>query len=136
MIPLNDRAAVSKTLQRLGEAWRERRYDDLRSLLDEHVVMVLPGFGGRLEGRAALVESYREFMERSILKRYVEAAPAIDLFHDTAIATFGWEMEWNTHGVDNTAAGHELWIFTRGTDRNDSVQWRAVWRMMILSSAA
>jgi hypothetical protein len=75
--PSAARAAVAATLSRLSAAWQHRRYAELAAAFDEHVVMALPGFSGRVEGRGALVESCREFMERATLTHYQEQPPAV-----------------------------------------------------------
>src|SRR5215207_7722821 len=122
------RAAVAAALARLSTAWRNRRYDELAALFDEGIVMALPGFVGRVEGREALVESYREFMERATLTDYKEQPAVIDIWGDTAVASYQWEMQWLVGGVPNHAAGHEVFVF--GRTSAGTAEWRAVWRTM------
>jgi hypothetical protein len=124
---------VAAALARLGEAWRERRYDELAALLDERVVIAAPGFVGRREGRDAAVESYREFMERATITEYREDAPAIDVWGDTAVTTYRWEMAWLSGGVPNRASGHDVLVFRRAPADG---AWRAVWRTMTFDPPA
>ncbi len=65
-------AAVSAATARINAAWRERRYDDLGQMFAEDMVFTLPGFSGLLQGRDAIVASYREFIERVTLTSYRE----------------------------------------------------------------
>jgi hypothetical protein len=44
------------------------------------MVFALPGFSGRLDGAAAMVASYGEFMERATLTACEESAPAVDVW--------------------------------------------------------
>jgi len=120
-------AEVARTLAALSAAWRERRYDDLRDVLAEDMVFALPGFGGRLEGASAVVASYREFMERATLTAYEESPPTVDVWGETAVASFRWEMAWLAGGVPNRGAGHDVFIFRRA---GPGAPWRAVWRTM------
>ena len=76
----DDVAEVRRTLVGMSAAWQERRYADLLGFLAEDMVFALPGFGGRLEGAKAVVESYREFMERITLVEYAEAEPTVDVW--------------------------------------------------------
>jgi hypothetical protein len=120
---------VADALARLSAAWRGRRYDELAALLDEHVVLAAPGFVGRREGRDAVVESYREFMERATITEYREGAPTIDVWGDTAVAAYHWEMAWRSGGVPNRGSGHDVLVLRRAPDDG---AWRAVWRTMTL----
>jgi hypothetical protein len=126
----DDRAVVARTLAKLSAAWRNRRYDELAALLDERIVMALPGFAGRVEGRDALVDGYRDFMERATLTRYEEQPPTIDIWGRTAIASYRWEMEWSAGGESQRAAGYDVFVFRRSEESGDAEAWRAVWRTM------
>ena len=98
--------------------------------------MALPGFAGRVEGRDALVDSYREFMDRSTLVHYEEDPPAIDIFGDTAIATFHWSMQWVTQDVENRPAGSDAFVLRRVGPPAAANRWIAVWRTMPVESGA
>lgn len=124
--PAAARAAVARTLAGLSAAWRNRRYDELAAAFDERIVMALPGFSGRVEGRDALVASYREFMERATLTHYAEEQATIDIWGRTAVATYRWEMRWVVDSVPNQAAGSEMFIFAQPA--GGTGEWRAVWR--------
>jgi ketosteroid isomerase-like protein len=121
---------VRNALATLNSAWLNRRYDELAQVMDEDVVMALPGFVGQVRGRAAMVEGFREFMERSTILRFEEASPTIDVWGDTAVAVIRWEMDWTTKGgPTERAAGHDAFVFNRGEKG-----WRAVWRTMSVES--
>jgi hypothetical protein len=124
------REEVRITLGRISAAWQDRRYQELAILFDEHIIMVLPGLSARIEGRAAVVESYVEFMEHAAVGEYFEDAPAIDVWGDTAIASYRWEMTWVSGGISESAAGYDVFTFSRRTDGDQA--WRAVWRTMAL----
>jgi uncharacterized protein (TIGR02246 family) len=120
------REAVRSVVGRISAAWQSRRYDELAGCLDEDVVLVAPGFQERLEGRAAFVQSYREFMESATITKYKESPPAIDVWGDTAVASYRWEMSWNAAGTSNHEAGHDIFVLRR----EGAGDWRAVWRTM------
>ena len=90
---------VRRTVEALSAAWRERRYDALAALFADDMVFALPGFTGRLEGGPAIVASYREFMDRVELTHYQEDAPTIDVWGDTAVVSYRWDMAWVAGGV-------------------------------------
>src|SRR4051794_18161925 len=91
--------AVREVLARINAAWRERRYDDLALMFAEDMVFTLPGFSGRLEGREAIVASYRDFMERVTLTAYREDGLVVDTWGQAAVASYGWDMSWLAGGV-------------------------------------
>ena len=126
-------AEVRRVLSALSAAWQGRRYDELAEYFAEDVVFTLPGFAGRLEGVAAMVASYREFMERATLTEYQEDTPAIDVWSETAVATLRWEMAWLAGGVPNREAGHDVFVLQRVDGRGP---WRAVWRTMTFEPAS
>ncbi len=66
----------------MDRCWLERRFEDLAAYLAEDVVMAAPG-GGRVEGLASAVESYREFMSRSRIARFAARDHAVTLRGDT-----------------------------------------------------
>ena len=119
---------VAIALRRLSESWRNRRYNELGDCFHDAAVMVAPGFSGRVVGREAVVESYREFMDRSTLDSYSEAPATIDAFENTAVAHLRWEMVWTSGGKQDRASGHDLFVLVR---EPESGRWKAVWRTMV-----
>lgn len=124
----SDRRDVAGALARLSAAWQARQYDALEALFDPDIVFALPGGAGRVHGRAAIVESYREFMERATITEYREEPPSIDVWGDTAVATYRWEMAWLAGGVANRESGTDVFVLRRTAPG----AWRAVWRTMIV----
>lgn len=128
---VDDRAIVAAMLDRLDAAWRERRYRALADCFDEEVVMMLPGGTGRVVGRAAVVDSYRDFMESAIVTEYHEDPAMIDVWGDTAVASYRWAMSWVSNGKSDSGAGCDILVFRRFDDD----EWRVVWRTMSLEPA-
>ena len=124
-------AGVRAVLAGISAAWRERRYGDLSRFFAEDMVFALPGLSGRLEGRDAIVASYREFMERITLTAYSEDSLAVDIWGDTALATYRWEMQWLAGGVPNHETGHDVFAFRRANGA-----WTAIWRTMMFTPRA
>jgi uncharacterized protein (TIGR02246 family) len=117
--------AVRAATSRISAAWQERRYDDLSRMFAEDMVFTLPGFSGRLEGREAIVTSYREFMERVTLTSYREEQLVVHVWGDTAVASYRWDMAWVAGGVPNHETGQDVFAF-----RHANGTWLAIWRTM------
>lgn len=106
--------AVAAVLARLSAAWQGRRYDDLSSFFDPDVVLALPGGAGRVQGRDANVESYRDFIKRVTITEYREQPPGIDVWGDTAVTSTrwerpGWPAAWPA-GIADRAQGRGAWF--------------------------
>jgi uncharacterized protein (TIGR02246 family) len=115
-------------LERISAAWQTRRYDDLSQLFAEDMVFSIPGQTPRLEGRDAIVASYREFMDRITLTSYREDLHSVDVWGETAVASFRWDMEWLAAEVPNHETGCDVFAF-----RHVDGRWLAVWRTMIFT---
>jgi hypothetical protein len=119
---------VRGIMDRISAAWQARRYDELASYFDEQMVLVAPGFRVRVVGRLACVETYREFLERATVLEYRQGELSVDVWARTAIATYRWEMAWETAGTSNREIGHDVFVFQRGDGPADP--WRVIWRTL------
>ncbi|MGO9831244.1 MAG: YybH family protein [Myxococcaceae bacterium] len=120
--------SIQAVLAALTKAWRTGRTKDIAALLHPSVVFVRPGFAGRAEGRAACVATYDEFLSSALVLRYEETEPSVDLFGDTAVASFRWEMAWETGGQRSEESGHDLYVLVRSEGR-----WLIAWRTLLAS---
>ena len=128
----SDRAHQSEirgVLSRLSAAWREERFDELEDILHQSVVFVQLGFNGRVEGRTACVNTYREFMSSAKVVDYSESDPTVDVWGGTAVATYRFEMAWEMNGKPHHEVGRDMFVFVREDSR-----WQVVWRTMISES--
>ena len=110
----------------MDACWMERRFEDLRSFLAEDSVLVAPGGQVRIEGVDAAIESYRELMSHSHVRRYATADHAITLRGNAAVVEYRWEMVWSGDGPEHNEAGREVLVLAH----RDS-KWRVVWRTQI-----
>ena len=117
--------AVADTLARINAAWREGRPHDMASLLDEDVVMVFPGFAGRINGRQALVDSFVTFGREAVVRTFEQDTLHVDGGDHAAIAQYRFEMVYDREGASWRSTGWDAWVFER---RGDA--WVAVWRTM------
>lgn len=134
--PSPDAATVASVLARLNAAWQSGDYAMLAECFDADVVMMLPNGTGRVEGREPIVASYRDFMESATITEYHEDPPAIDVWGDTAVASYRWAMSWVTRGAPDSGAGCDVLVFRRMAGPGAlEEEWRAVWRTMMLEPA-
>ncbi len=130
-MPESVSSPIRGVLAALTAAWRAGRTKDISALLHPSVVFVRPGFAGRAEGRAACVATYDEFLAAALVLRYEESEPTVDVFGDTAVASFRWEMAWEVGGQRSEESGHDLYVLVRAEGR-----WLIAWRTLLSAPAS
>jgi hypothetical protein len=73
-------------------------------------------------------------MERVTIQRYEEGEPVVDVWGDTAVAIYRWEMAWTSGGVPKREAGHDILVLRRPAP-GDGAAWRVVWRAITSEGA-
>lgn len=117
---------VWETLQHLNRAWLEGRDDELAEVLHEDMVITPPGMDAPVRGREACLEGFRTFIQRASVLEFHEGPPAVDVFGDTAVVTYPYELTYEMEGSPYRDAGHDIYVFVR---RDEG--WCAVWRTLI-----
>lgn len=123
-----DTEEIWRLIQRMNDAWaKPGGLEELASFFREDIVMVHPDFTQRTEGREACVASYEDFRKQAAILDFKISNPGIDVFGDTAIATYSYEIVYEMGGERFNDNGRDIFVFVRENDR-----WLAVWRTMII----
>lgn len=122
----DERDAVAGALRRINDAWISSNPRDMRDFLDPDVVFVQPGFAARTEGRDAAIRGYMEFVASAVVHAYAESELTVDLLGHTAVASYRFEIAYETEGKRVVESGRDLFVFDRSGTR-----WRAVWRLLL-----
>ena len=117
---------VRSLIGRINQAWLDGRVDDLAPMLHPDIVMVFPGFGGRVQGREELLGGFRDFCQNARTLEFTEQHQQIDVVGDAAVATFIFEMLYEREGRRYQSSGRDLWVF-----HNQDNRWIAIWRTML-----
>src|SRR5713226_8717749 len=112
----------------MNDAWVKGEFEQLSSFFREDIAMVHPDFVQRTEGREACVASYMDFARQAAILDFKLGEPSIDVFGNTAVATYAYEISYEMGGERFKDTGRDLFVFIRQNDR-----WQAVWRTMIIS---
>jgi hypothetical protein len=126
MVHESETAEVAATMRRVNDAWLHGQLDDLEPLVHPKVTMALPGWGGRMHGRDAFIDGFRDFCQNATVEGFHEHDHEIDLIGDTAVVTFRYEMIYRRLGDRRRATGRDLWVFAK-----QSGMWVAIWRTML-----
>jgi hypothetical protein len=117
---------VSAVMRQINQAWLDGRVDDLLPFVHPEIVMVLPGFSGRVQDRETLLAGFRDFRANSRIREFKEFDPQVDVVGKTAVVSFRYEMVYEQNAKRSRAAGRDVWVF----EKQDSA-WVAVWRTML-----
>ncbi|MEO0974227.1 MAG: nuclear transport factor 2 family protein [Pseudomonadota bacterium] len=111
-------------VRELNAAWRERRWDDLAQCFDEQVVMLLPFGDETLEGREAMLASYREFVDTAQhIELYIDHMDVRD-FGSSAIVHMSFRIEYAIDGEHESTDGLEVYALHADPGRAPRVIWR------------
>jgi len=125
---IGDTEEIWGLVQRMNDAWAKNGSEPLASFFHPDIVMVRPDFAQRTEGRDACVASYEDFRNQATILDFKITNPGIDVFGDTAIATYAYEISYEMGGERFNDTGRDLFIFVR-----ENARWQAVWRTMIIA---
>ena len=117
---------VRKLVRDLNQAWLKRRFAGLKGYFHEDMVIVQPGFEGRVRGRRACVRSYEQFMAHSTVRKYKESRYEVNSWSNTAVATYHFDIEYKTRGKEYHDTGREIFVLVRDTGR-----WLVTWRTLL-----
>lgn len=117
-------------LQRINETWLWYYPEQFAAILGEcfHEAMVIkgPGFQTMSAGREACIKSYVDFVGQAAVSACTLSTPEVDVWGDTAVATYAWKVTYQMNGEQYRDSGHDLFAFVRSGDR-----WLAVWRAVL-----
>jgi len=119
----HDLAAFARALD---QCWLEGRFDELAHYLAPDVVIIAPGGQHRMVGVASAVESYRDFVQRSRIRRFDTSDYVVTEQGGAAVVDYAWEMEWESGGAPRAAQGREILVLSRLP-----AGWRVIWRTQI-----
>ena len=119
-------ASAAAAMRLINQAWQTGRLDELASMLHREIVMAPPGFGGRAEGRDAILAGFRDYYENAKTVEFNEHDLQADVISDVAIVTFRYDMVYERAGARSRASGRDLWVLQK-----HSGTWLGVWRTML-----
>jgi uncharacterized protein (TIGR02246 family) len=126
MIEESRREDAATSMRKINQAWLDGRLNDLAPLVHPEIVMVFPGFSGRVQGRDAFLAGFEDFCQSAIVHQFREDDRQVDVVGDTAVVSFRYEMIYERAGERYRATGRDLWVF----ECRDGV-WLAIWRTML-----
>ena len=122
----DDGREICELVRKINEAWVQGRPEELAEYFHRDMVILHPDLETRAAGRAACVEGYADFCRQATIHRFEPSEPAIEVFGETAIAVYRWEIAYEMKGQSFKEAGRDLFVFIQ-----EGGKWQAVWRTLI-----
>jgi hypothetical protein len=115
------------TVQQINQAWVSGEVGGIDELFHPNAVIVHPGFEGRTEGRDDCVQSYLEFAMQAQVHRLDAFDEQVDVVDNTAVVSYGFEIEYEMEGQGYADSGTDLFVLTRAP-----AGWQVVWRTLLM----
>ncbi|HET9177312.1 MAG TPA: nuclear transport factor 2 family protein [Terriglobia bacterium] len=122
----SQRNSAEMAMRQINDAWLSGRIEDLASALHADIVIVLPGWSGRVAGKQEFLAGFREFLQSSKIHEFNEQDLQADVAGSTAVVAFRFEMLYEREGTQFRSTGRDLWVFQKKGN-----SWIAVWRTML-----
>jgi hypothetical protein len=124
-----DEQLIRELIDRMNRAWLEGPIEELPAALDTcfHPAMVIRGGDLQINavGKEACIQSYIDFLSNAVVHRCMIDTPEIDIAGDSAMATYGWEMTYESEGQTYEEAGSDILALAR-SDTGWLITWRAM----------
>jgi ketosteroid isomerase-like protein len=120
-----DEAQIRSAVREINDYWRAGQYDRIGARLADDAVIAPPGFGGRVRGRAAYIQSYRDYDQAATTLEFSAGEPQVDVVGDVAVAVTAFDVVYEVRGARHHENGHDILVLSRLRG-----QWTVVWRTM------
>ncbi|SRR5260221_9132184 len=120
------REDAATAMRQINQAWLDGQIQDLAPMVHPEIVMVLPDFAGRIQGREEFLAGFGDFRRNATIEEFREQDHQVDVVGDTAVVNFRYDMDYERSGKRYHATGRDLWVFHK-----EDGTWIAVWRVML-----
>ena len=125
-MPSNPASNVRDVMAAINRAWQCGRPSDMYAYLHPDVVMVLPDFRGTLQGRDALLFSFKDFCTHARVLEYASRDEQIAMVGNVAFIHYSFDLVFERASSRIRASGREVWAFEWVGG-----MWFAIWRTMV-----
>ena len=108
MVDKSKSEGVAAAMRQINRAWLDDRVEDLAPRVHPEIVMVFPGFTGRIGGREGFLAGFRDFSQNATIHEFREHDHQIDIVGDAAVINFRYEMVYERSGERYRATGRDL----------------------------
>jgi hypothetical protein len=118
--------SAATAMDQINRAWLDGRVEELGPMVHSAIVMVLPDFAGKIQGRENFIAGFRDFCQNATTHEFQEHDRQVDVVGNSAVITFRYDMVYERSGERYRAHGRDLWVL-----EEQDAAWIAVWRTML-----
>jgi uncharacterized protein (TIGR02246 family) len=119
-----------EVVRQINAAWLEGHPERLSEWFHDRVVVIGPDGTRYGEGKDAVVESYRDFVQKATIGEFRESDGKVDLYDTVAVVSYRFDIEYTIEGKSSRENGREVMVLEKQGGR-----WLAVWRMITAQEA-
>lgn len=102
------------TISLINKLWAvDKKPEKLRDYFHSEMVAFTGGQRGRIEGRDACVAAWKSFADAATIHAWRETDPKIQIYGNTAIATYYYEITFDLDGKRYEEGGRDLLVLVR-----------------------
>ena len=118
-MPFSDPAAreVWATVRALNDAWTRADGSTLGEFFHPRMVAIAPGVRRPYVGREACVAAWNAFAASAAIREWRESDLGIQVFGDTAVVTYEYELSAGMNGRDVVLRGRDMLTLLREAGR-------------------
>lgn len=117
---------IRDLIDKINRTWLKGEPADLVEFFHQDIVIQPPGDGPRVHGIDDCIASYEDFVRDAHFKRFTPGDAEIDVFGDTAIATYRYRIVYELGADTHDEAAGELLVFLQEDER-----WKVAWRALL-----
>ena len=114
-----------KRVQAANAAWQTGAPQAVAEMFAEDVVMITPDLR-RIDGRAAMVQSFVDYVAQVTTQHFRELEHSVDLHGDVAVVTYTFDVRYRVDEATFEDHGQEVLVFARRAGR-----FEAIWRTQV-----
>jgi hypothetical protein len=116
---------IQEFVSELNASWLQSRWEDLDRYLHPDMVISMPGFTGRVEGKESGAQSYKDFASAASISRFDSSDFHIDVFESTAVVSYVFAIGYEMDGRAFDDTGRDFLVLVRSGSG-----WLVAWRTM------
>ena len=101
----------------LNETWTKGDGSALRNYFHPNMVAITATDQDILYGRDACLESWQAFARSAQIRRWEEIEPQVQLYGDTAIVTYYYDMAFDMDGENYAMGGRDMFVLVKENGR-------------------
>ncbi|MGB5209958.1 MAG: nuclear transport factor 2 family protein [Gammaproteobacteria bacterium] len=117
---------IRDLIDEINRTWLQGDPENLQAYFHPDMVIQPPGDVPRIYGIGPCIASYADFRREARIRSFTPGEAEIDVFGDTAVATYRYEIVYELHKRSFDEVAGELLVLLRAED-----SWRVAWRTML-----